>query len=233
MMRRLHQHGHLGTAPEQNFLSQYFKWQESLHWKYNFQLHQLIFTANQHSGNTASRMHIDFEEVAVFHYSTEWKPSRLLKTRSSVGEGSDDFMGVFFKKFMCEHDEVRDFITKAFELWWTTYEHMSKHLLEHITDLLERGKSTRGALARWRQILIGTVDAEAEAELDEDMHQRSGSAPSSGSLSGHKPNAPRVPARSRSRSIEASKKLLVGGKFEVGPDSWHPRSKRQDQQPRF
>ena len=41
MMCHLHHHAwngtSYGTALEQNFLSQYFTWKESLHWKYNFQ----------------------------------------------------------------------------------------------------------------------------------------------------------------------------------------------------
>ena len=38
------------TAPEQNFLSQYFTWKESLHWKYNFQWASLLSMPNREPG---------------------------------------------------------------------------------------------------------------------------------------------------------------------------------------
>ena len=80
------------------------KWYSSsatLAWRrIKLQLHQLIFPANQcNTGKefNANHLQIDFDEVAVFHYSTEWKPSSFVCTRSSEGEGCDTFMGAFFK----------------------------------------------------------------------------------------------------------------------------------------
>ena len=237
MMRCLQCHARTGssygTAPEQNFLSSYYRWKESLHWKYNFQLHQLIFTANQRTGTTANRMHLEYEEVAVFHYSTEWKPSRLVGERTSAGQGCDEFMGAFFETFSCQHQEVRDFITKAFHLWWTTYQKMSNHLLEHIDGLLQRNKATRTQWARWRQVIPSMLQVEAEAELDGVMHPRSGSAPSSGSRMGHQSNVIRAAARSRSRSSGASQRLPVGAKFEVISRSVQSRTRWSHRQLRF
>ena len=169
-----------GTAPEQNFLSRHLEWQESLHWKYNFQLHQLMFSANEGKGRgkayqshikdgnsfrdegmgnrgtgrgikcygadgaagtencrnskIVSRMHIVFDEVVIFHYSTVWKPSRFLCSKGFEGKGWDEFMGAFFKQFGCKHAGARVLIDKAFRKWYDYWQEMWQYLLQQIAE---------------------------------------------------------------------------------------------------
>ena len=147
-----------GTAPEQNFLSGFFTWKESLDWKYNFQLQQLMFSSKDKVGDGTdvvedrsgkvfkhskefgkqSRVDVELSEVAVFHFSTEWKPSTFLCSKDYALHGFDDldrFLYGFFSKFSCRHHTIQSKIKSAFERWFEYLNNAWKSLLEKIFNI--------------------------------------------------------------------------------------------------
>ena len=125
-----------GTAPEQKFLSRYLApWCESLDWKYNFQLHQLLITArNRWQSEDVTRMRMNLEAIRVFHYSTKFKPSTLLCDPTCSIHKYKKHLKEYLAKWKCTRQETRTFIENAFGKWFDKASEMWEELLDLIAD---------------------------------------------------------------------------------------------------
>jgi len=107
--------------------------------KYNYQLHQLILALRRKRGGpTLDRLFLPYDDVAIFHFSSEWKPVRYL-----LQKGIPSFNALlkkFFEDFSCRHkptieDEVvRERISDAMKEWCGTFRSMWVDALERIVE---------------------------------------------------------------------------------------------------
>ena len=122
------------TGPEQDFLSRYFsgEWQEGLHMKFNYQLHQLIHSTQAKQKKSTDRQNISIDQVAIFHYSSEYTAAAYF-----LQDGLPDFqtfLDSFFKAFCGVWDEdVRRRISWGMQKWIKSFEEMYRDVIQRVS----------------------------------------------------------------------------------------------------
>ena len=95
---------------------------------------------------------MNLDEVVIFHFSTELKPSSYLCRKGFEREGFDNFLDSFFKRFKCagssaEAADVRDLhvrekIAAAFRTW---HEYAQEMFVDLMKSIAERDSAVTGA----------------------------------------------------------------------------------------
>ena len=108
------------TQPEQDFLTIWFQhdWND-LHTKYNWQIQQPLFNPSEES----DRMRLDFDDIAILHFSTEEKPSSF-KLQTGVpryDKWLDNLFNIKGGAAGRSNNDVRERLARATQEWFSAW----------------------------------------------------------------------------------------------------------------
>jgi len=137
------------TGPEQDFLSAWFlqEWQAGLLQKYNYQLHQLLFL----QGRESDRLHLRAEDVAIYHFSSEFKPSAYMLQKgipdfpsflTEMVENFDRSSKSWGSNSSKDREVALERIKYAMQEWQANLTEMWEGLIAHVTSLAAGEKAT-------------------------------------------------------------------------------------------
>ena len=175
MMSSLREFVPHGKMAEQEFLSYYWAGDvHAMHKKFNFQIHQLYFSSpvappGQERQSSFAYMVDHHEEIRVFHFSADQKPSEILMNEMPSVEGwltLDQHLEEHARYMMAQHGSrnqalsehpewlvkiektMRDAYLEWMEAWKRTYLNVVNFVLETAYNKMVDGRTHHGRHAR-------------------------------------------------------------------------------------